>query len=129
MYVHIYTYVYLKVEVLVTQSCPTLCDPRNCGMPGSSIPEILQKRILELVPIPFSRGSSQPRDWTQHSCTEAYSLLSKPSGKPHMYAYIYISSQQIFLLLTYLPKNVSISCKTHKILMIVSMFLLNTHTH
>ena len=51
-----------EVKVLVTQSCPTLCDPMDCSLPGSSVPGILQARILEWVAIPFSRGSSQPRD-------------------------------------------------------------------
>ena len=37
--------------------------------PGSSVQGILQARILEWVAIPFSRGSSWPRDWTQVSCT------------------------------------------------------------
>ena len=45
----------------VTQSCLTLCDPVDCGPPGSSIHGILQARILEWVAISFSRGSSQPR--------------------------------------------------------------------
>ena len=55
--------------MLVTQLCPTLCDPMDCGPPGSSVQEILQARILEWVAIPFSRGSSQPRDRTQVSLT------------------------------------------------------------
>ena len=55
--------------MLVTQSCPTLCDPMDCSLPGSSVHEIFQARILEWVAISFSRGSSQPRDWTQVSCT------------------------------------------------------------
>ena len=38
-----------------------------CSPPGSSIYGILQARILEWVAIPFSRGSSRPRDWTQVS--------------------------------------------------------------
>ena len=41
-----------------------LCDPRDCSLPGSSAYGILQARILEWVAIPFSRGSSLPRDWT-----------------------------------------------------------------
>ena len=53
--------------VLVTQSCPTLCDPMDCSPPGSSVHGILQARILEGVAIPFSRGSSPPRNWTQVS--------------------------------------------------------------
>ena len=46
------------VLCLVTQLCPTLCDAMNCSPPGSSVHGILQARILELVVIPFSRGSS-----------------------------------------------------------------------
>ena len=48
-------------------SCPTLCNPMDCSPPGSSVHEILQGSILEWVAIPFSRGSSQPRNWTQVS--------------------------------------------------------------
>ena len=49
--------------VKVTQLCPTLCHPMDCTVHG-----ILQARILERVAIPFSRGSSQPRDQTQVFC-------------------------------------------------------------
>jgi len=48
--------------VKVAQSCLTLCDPMNYTVHG-----ILQVRILEWVVYLFSRGSSQPRDWTQVS--------------------------------------------------------------
>ena len=44
------------------------CDPMDCGLPGSLIHGILQARILEWVAIPFSRGSSWPRNWIQISC-------------------------------------------------------------
>ena len=54
-------------SVLVAQSCPTFCDSMNWGPPGSSVPGVFQLRILEWVAIPFSRGSSQPRDRTQVS--------------------------------------------------------------
>ena len=37
----------------VAQSCPTLCDPVDCNLPGSSIHGILQTRILEWVAISF----------------------------------------------------------------------------
>ena len=46
----------VEVKVLVVQLCPTLCHPMDCSLPGSSIPGILQARILEWVAIPFSRG-------------------------------------------------------------------------
>ena len=52
---------------LVVRSCPTLYDPTDCSLPGSSVHEILSARILESVAIPFSRGSSQPRDQTSVS--------------------------------------------------------------
>ena len=58
----------LEVKVLVTQSCLTLCDAMDCRSPGSSVHGILQARILEWVAIPFSRGSSQPRDSAGVSC-------------------------------------------------------------
>ena len=50
------------------QTCLTLCYPMDCSLPGSSIHEISQARILEWVAISFSRGSSQLRDWTHVSC-------------------------------------------------------------
>ena len=46
------------------QLYPTLCNPMDCSPPGSSVHGILQARILEWVAIPFSRGSSWPRDGT-----------------------------------------------------------------
>ena len=55
-------------QVLVIQSCTALCNPMDCSPPGSSVHGILQARILEWVDIPFSRGSSQPRDLTLVSC-------------------------------------------------------------
>ena len=56
------------VKVKVAQSCLTLCDPMDCGLPGSSVHGSLQARILRWVAIPFFRGSSQPSDGTQVSC-------------------------------------------------------------
>ena len=44
------------------QSGPTLCDPMDYSLPGSSVHGILQARILKWVAILFSRGSSRPRD-------------------------------------------------------------------
>ena len=47
---------------LVTQLCSTLWDPMDCSPSGSSVHGIPQARILEWLAIPFSRGSSRPRD-------------------------------------------------------------------
>ena len=57
-----------KVKVLVARSRPTLFDPMNCSPPRSSVHGIFQARIMEWVAIPFSRGSSRPRDQTRVSC-------------------------------------------------------------
>ena len=50
------------VSVKVAQSYLTLCDPMDY-----TVYRIFQTRILEWVAFPFSRGYSQPRDWTQSS--------------------------------------------------------------
>ena len=47
-----------KKRMKVPQSCPTLCDPMDCSLLGSSVHGIFQARILEWVAISFSRGSS-----------------------------------------------------------------------
>ena len=56
------------LKVLVTQLCPTLCDPMDYSLPGLSVSGILQARILEWVAIPFSKGPSRPRGRTWVSC-------------------------------------------------------------
>ena len=55
-------------SVLILQSCRTLCKLTDCSLPGSSAYGMLQARIMEWVVIPFSRGPSWPRDWTQVFC-------------------------------------------------------------
>ena len=59
----------IKKKVRVTQSCPTLYISMDYSQLVSSVHGILQARTLECVAIPFSRGSSQPRDWTCVSST------------------------------------------------------------
>ena len=44
----------VKSESEVAQSCPTLCDPMDCGPPGSSVHGIFQARVLEWAAIAFS---------------------------------------------------------------------------
>ena len=62
-------WILIKVKVSIAQSCLTLWDSVDCSFLGSSVHGILQVRILEWVAIPFSRGSSQSRDWTWVSIT------------------------------------------------------------
>ena len=49
------------------QSCPTLCDPMDSSLPGSSVHGIFQAIVLEWIAISFSKGSSQPSNRTQVS--------------------------------------------------------------
>ena len=70
----------VKSESEVTQSCPTLCDPMDCSLPGSSLHEILKARVLEWVAISFFRGSSPTRDRTRSPAFQADALTSEPSG-------------------------------------------------
>ena len=53
MCIYVYTCVCLCGKSL--QSCRTLCDPKDCSTPGSSVQGILQARILEWVSMPSSR--------------------------------------------------------------------------
>ena len=63
-----------KCEVWAAQSCPTLCDPMDCSLPGSSVHRILWARILEGVAIPFSRGSSPPRAQTPYTAGRFFTI-------------------------------------------------------
>ena len=47
----------MKSESEVTRSCPTLSDPMDCSLPGSSIHGIFQARVLEWGAIAFSTNS------------------------------------------------------------------------
>ena len=59
----------IKYKICIcAQSHPTLWDPMDCSLPGSSSYGISQARIMEWVAISFSRGSSLPRDQTHISC-------------------------------------------------------------
>ena len=71
-----------RARKLVGQSCPTLCNPVDCSLPGSSVHGILLARILEWAAIPFSRGSSQPVDLLHYRQT-LYHLSHQ--GSPNLF--------------------------------------------
>ena len=60
----------------------TLCDLKDCILSGSSAHRILQARILEWVPVPFTRGSTQPRIKPRSLTLQADFLWPAPPGKP-----------------------------------------------
>ena len=71
-----------------TQSGLIPCGPRDSSLPGSSVHEILQARILEWVAMPSSRGSSQPRDQTHISYVSYI-------GRWSLYHYHYLGSPEV----------------------------------
>ena len=72
----------MKGKVLVTQSCPTLCDPMDCNPPGSSVHRISQARILECVAIPSPGDLPDPGIEPWSPALQEDSLPSESPGKP-----------------------------------------------
>ena len=70
---------------MLSHFSPNLRDPLDCSLPGSSVHGILQARILEWVAVPFSRGSSCPRDWT---CSSYVSCI----GRRALYHWCHLGS-------------------------------------
>ena len=69
----------VKSDSEVAQSCPTLCDPMDCSLPGSSVHGIFQARVLQwgaiaLSPMVFSKLEVQ--------ATAIKTLISKPCLTP-----------------------------------------------
>ena len=69
-------------KVKVAQSCLTLCDLMDCSLPGSSVHGILQARILEWVPVPFSGGLPNPGIEPRSPTFQADSLPAESPGNP-----------------------------------------------
>ena len=72
-----------KVKVLVTQSCPVLCDLTDYSLAGFSVHGILQTRILEWVAIPSPGDLPNLRIKPRSPASQADSLPSEPPGKPN----------------------------------------------
>ena len=93
----------LESESEVAQSCLTLCDPMDCSLPGSSVHEILQARILEWVAISFSREiflthGSNPG--LQHCRQTLYTLSHQGTYIPikiHINIWLHSSKPALFL--------------------------------
>ena len=95
------------VCVYVSYSVMSDCNPMDYNFPGFSVHGIFQARILEWVAICFSRGSSEPKDWTLVSWIAGRFFTTWPSGKPHtLYSFLnairYIFN---YLILSFIPFN------------------------
>ena len=72
-------------ESEVVQSCPTLCDPMHCSLPGSFIHGIFQARVLEWATISFCRGIFPTQGLNARSpALQEDALPSEPPGKLQM---------------------------------------------
>ena len=78
----IQAYIHMCVCAQLFHSCPTLCDPMDFRLPGSSLHGIFPARILEWVAMPSSRGSSWPSDQICVSCIASRFFTAEPPGKP-----------------------------------------------
>ena len=118
----------MSMHAKLLQSCLTLCDPLDCSPPGSSVHEILQARRLEWVAVPFSRGSSQPRDRSLLSllCWQAGSSSLVTSGKP-VYEYTTIYLFVLLLVVSELFSDFGYDTKADKNIHLSAFCAPNTH--
>ena len=77
---------YAPVQAPLLQMCPTLCDPMDCSLLGSSVHEILQARILEWLVMTLGVYLPNPGIEPTSPSLQADSLTTESSGKPkYMY--------------------------------------------
>ena len=100
---------YLYMKVLVSQSCPTLCDPMDCSPPGSSVRGILQARILEWVGLSFPSPENLPDPGIEprSPTLQGDSLPSEPPGKNYACIDILIFNQVGSWYIHYFRNNFS----------------------
>ena len=91
----------LCVHAKLLHSCPTLCDPIDCSLPGPSVHGILQARILKLVAMPFSRGISWTQGLNLHLLhwQASSSPLSLPGKMLVVYSFFLFPSLNLLLLI------------------------------
>ena len=93
---------------LVTKSCPTLCDPMDCGLPGSSVHGILLARILQRGAVSPSRASSQSRIKAMSPALQGDALLLSHQGRP--YTRYLLMSTNIDCRVIYSKQQVETTC-------------------
>ena len=71
----------MKSESEVAQSCPTLCDPMDCSLSGSSVHGIFQARVLEWIAFPFPGDLLDPGIKPGSPTLQTDALLSEPPDK------------------------------------------------
>ena len=71
-------------KVLVTESCPSFCNPMDCSRPGSSVPGILQEEYWSGLPFPSPADLPDPGIEPGSPALQADSLPAERLGKPGM---------------------------------------------
>ena len=76
------------------------CNPMGCSPPGSSVHEILQKRILQWIAISFSRRSSQLRNWTRasHIAGGFFTSWASRESRVHVYRFFILHNSGYVVL-------------------------------
>ena len=109
IYCNVYRHVLMYI-VLVTQSCPTLCNPMDCSPLGSSVHLIFQARILECAPMPSPRRSCWFKFWTHVSCVSCI-------GRQILYPWCHLGSRHTFSeWIEALPTRTQTTAKGAKVL-------------
>ena len=119
---------------LCVLSRPTLCDPMDCSLPGSSVHEILQARIPEWVAISSSRGFSPPTDWTHISCVSCigrWILYHWATREAHPCCCLYYSIVWMFLYLFTLSNHLKVTLESFlsKFLVLMNKAVIKTFSY
>ena len=98
--------------VSVAQSCLTLCDPINCSLPGSSVPGILQVRILEWIVMSFL--TLQVRKWHLHPRSSSKRVTAEPGNELSVSLFIQTSVTSVGFPGGTSGKEPTCHCRRHK---------------
>ena len=85
----------VKSESEAAQSCPTLCDPMDCSLPGSSIHGIFQATVLEWpLPSPNSCSNLYPLSWWCYLTISSFCFQFFPASRSFLMSWCFISGGQ-----------------------------------
>ena len=116
------------VKVLFVQLCLNLCDPMDFSLPGSYIHGISQGRSLECVTIPFTRGSSWPRDRIWVACLAGTFLLTELLEKPQLYFTYSLVEKYLSLLTVYSCEQILLYLHIHVFFFRIYTIIINAES-
>ena len=128
----------VKSESEVTQLCPTLSDPMDCSLPGSSIHGIFQARVLEWGAIGFStplnalytNGSPSSLAWRNSMCEPGdYSSYNSSEVPQKLFCSCFMGSCHMHLQIGILSKQEGIPIQVSAVLSLWNSVLPSTQCH